>query len=162
LDMSELFFGKANETDTSGSTRIYEQYVCGAQKLCSKLGINPSIVAYRSIMAAVYQLGSYAHPGSSFGSAVVTLLLPPPGHFGFAVGLTIIANDFISTQHVRDIAGILFEHFKSLQSGDLNPITSVADQQRMDVLLHYYGLRYLHTRQNDIPAEIVSSISKKV
>ncbi len=161
FDVPELLFGDDGDRDESGTTRLYEQYLCGTQKLCSKLGIGPSIVTYRSIMAAVYQLGMYANPSSRFGAEVVTILLRPRDHFGFAVGLTAITDTFLSNSVLQEIAAILFEHFEAIQLGDL-PSLSTQDAHCLDALLHFNGLRYTRSRQSDIPQAICRSIANKI
>ena len=87
LDVSAKLFpgirGLANCSEDFGG------YICGLQKLCHRLGIEPTMVTYRSLMAALVQLGLYS---KEFGRFTSTLLFRPAKHFHFVVGATIISE----------------------------------------------------------------------
>ncbi len=81
----------------------FNDYACGAQKLCQKMRITPSVVAYRAIMSAIFQLSTYAvgetDPGTAlFGRETITLLLRPEYPFGTVAGVTIISPDTLNPE----------------------------------------------------------------
>ena len=93
---------------------FYDEYICGAQKLCSRLGIPPSILAYRSIMASVFQLGTYA---KVFGPDTVTLMLRPASTFGYVIGLTILAGRVIPYTAILQVLSECLGHYSRMQAG---------------------------------------------
>ncbi len=77
---------------------IFEDYICGTEKLCDDLKIVHSLSAYRVITAALYQLGSYAKKEDEttkeklFGAQTVTLIIRSESPFSVVVGVTIITE----------------------------------------------------------------------
>ena len=68
---------------------LFNDFTCGAEKLCSDLQIDHSLSAYRVITAAIYQLGRYACNDDDgfnwFGSQTVTLLIRPADQKSLAI-----------------------------------------------------------------------------
>jgi hypothetical protein len=100
----DLPWEKPSPEDPPGSSTqhpkgsLFEDFTCGAEKLCKDLGIDHSLSAYRVITAALYQLGTYttAEDDSKnllFGPQTVTLLMRSEAPFSVAVGVTLIAKD---------------------------------------------------------------------
>lgn len=95
------------------SSQFYSHYACGAQKLCDAFGIAPSLVAYRAIMAAVYQLRRYAVPdfaaaesGTSprgFGPETLTVVIRPHHPFNTVVGATVITESPVMGDLLKEI-----------------------------------------------------------
>lgn len=92
---------------------LFEDFTCGAEKLCEELGIDHSLSAYRVITAALYQLGTYATAKAEddsllFGAQTVTILMRSEYPFSVVVGVTLIANN-ITEQMVKVSCSFLEE-----------------------------------------------------
>ncbi len=83
---------------------IYDGYLCGVQKLCSMLDIEPSIVAYHSIMAAVFQLGTFAHIDveRSYDYSYV-FMMRPANPFAAVTGITLLTKTELSEPNLRSL-----------------------------------------------------------
>ncbi|MCI0557412.1 MAG: hypothetical protein MN733_02875 [Nitrososphaera sp.] len=98
----------------SSPSHFYSQFVCGAQKLCDELLIEPSVVTYRSIMAAVYQLATYAHSDDDgFGTEAIVLMIRSKQTFGHTIGFTLITKSVLSTDTVNKCATKLLDLFNT-------------------------------------------------
>jgi hypothetical protein len=83
---------------------LFNDFVCGAQKLCERLSIRPSPTAYRSIISAVYQLGLFV---KEFGAEMVTICLRTPDHLALATGVTLVSKKPLSTQEIISVVAAL-------------------------------------------------------
>ncbi len=96
--------------------KFYSEFVCGAQKLCRELGIKPSIVAYRSIMAALYQLATYAN--KEIGYNVVILMIRSHETYSHTLGFTLITKKPLSTENICSCANNIKCSFLSKSVND--------------------------------------------
>jgi hypothetical protein len=132
----------------SSPSKFYNQFVCGAQKLCNELGIEPSVVTYRSIMAAVYQLATYADlENGGFGTEVIILMIRSKEVFGHTVGFTLITR--ILLRELKDglisrCAAKLLEIFET---------PGWTQTEYLDKALKYYTFRRLIPRFKSVVSD---------
>jgi hypothetical protein len=96
------------------SSPLWNGYVCGVQKVCNQLRIEPSILTFQSVMAAIYQLGLYAE---AFGRETVSVIMRPKDHFGFVVGVTLISDIHLTVEMLEALCATIYAASHALRTG---------------------------------------------
>lgn len=88
---------------------VFDHYVCGVQKLCDRLGVQPSLLSYRSLIAAIVQLGGFLNVGSE----VVSVLARPTHPWSVVHGVTVVSKGVMSTEEMAKLVQLV----ESIQNG---------------------------------------------
>ncbi|HEX6372501.1 MAG TPA: hypothetical protein VF006_26510 [Longimicrobium sp.] len=135
------------------TTKFYNGFLPGTHRLCTYLGIPPSFLAYRSILAAIYQLGTYA---AVFGSETNVIVLRQADPLGFATGVTTITRRSIRPANFAAVLEAL-----QLQNDRLKEREDASDHGYYN-LTTYRGLTFADRehRSIKIPNEVVNVLER--
>ena len=98
-----LFLGDEPQTSCSA---FFSKNVCGVQELCTEFEIEPSMVTYRALMAAILQLGLFTGP-AAYGDHTLTAMIRPEHHLDCVVGATLITESRPDSEFVERFCALL-------------------------------------------------------
>ncbi len=121
----KLPWEKSNNPSIANKHSLFEDYICGSEKLCDDLEIAHSLSAYRVITAALYQLGTYATQENEiiktellFGPQTITLIIRSESPFSVVIGATIIAR-YINKNIIQISRKFLEAQWDKFTNGDV-------------------------------------------
>jgi len=91
--------------------KLYSHCIYGIHLLLDRLNIPPSIVHYKSIASALYQMMFYFE---DFGEFVTTLIIRPKDSFKFAIGISIFTDTKFPISELKGILQKTSEHHNLL------------------------------------------------
>lgn len=92
---------------------LYHMAISAVESLCSYFQMESTVVAYRSVIAAIYELSQY----NAIGGNATTLLFRSQDPMGFATGVTIISQAALSELDFRNIYQCLSAFHEDLTQG---------------------------------------------